>query len=123
MDPNDDARLIFAKRLREARLAVGLAQEALGGAVGISAEVARTRISRYENAVNECDLRTAKRLASELDMPLAALYAETREIAEAVTALTKLSIDEQRKEVARLQRKAGIKKPTSAGAGKRGKKK
>ncbi|MBO9828780.1 helix-turn-helix transcriptional regulator [Xanthomonas sp. A2111] len=122
MDPND-ARLIFANRLRDARQQAELTQEALGVAIGLAPDVARTRINRYEKGVNECDLRTAKRLASELDMPLAALYAETPEIAEAVTALTKLSIDEQRKEVARLQRKAGIKKPTSAGAGKRGKKK
>ncbi|ATS64258.1 MULTISPECIES: helix-turn-helix transcriptional regulator [Xanthomonas] len=119
MDPND-ARLIFANRLRHARQQAELTQEALGVAIGLAPEVARTRINRYEKGVNECDLRTAKRLASELDMPLAALYAETPEIADAITALTKLSVDEQRKESLRLQRKARPKKPASAGARKRG---
>src|SRR5689334_8831245 len=60
-----------ANRLRAARLAAGLTQEALGVATGIAAEVARTRINRYERGVNECDLRTAKKLADALGMPLA----------------------------------------------------
>jgi transcriptional regulator with XRE-family HTH domain len=109
LDPKD-ARLIFANRLRQARLAAGLTQEALGVAAGVAAEVARTRINRYEHGVNECDLRTAKRLAEALNMPLAALYAETDEIAEAITALAKLSLDEQREVVVELQRKAATKK-------------
>lgn len=105
LDPKD-ARLIFANRLRQARLAAGLTQEALGVAAGIAAEVARTRINRYEHGVNECDLRTAKRLAEALGMPLAAFFAETDEVADAIQALAKLSVEEQRKVVAELQLKA-----------------
>ncbi|KOR45018.1 DNA-binding protein [Xanthomonas oryzae] len=109
----DDARLIFANRLRQARLAAGLTQEALGVAAGVSAEVARTRINRYEHGVNECDLRTAKRLAEALNMPLAALFAETDELADAIRALAKLSVEEQRKVVAELQLKASHSDPPS----------
>ncbi|MBZ3092361.1 helix-turn-helix transcriptional regulator [Xanthomonas perforans] len=105
MDPKD-ARLIFANRLRQARLAAGLTQEALGVAAGIAAEVARARINRYEHGVNECDLRTAKRLAEALGIPLAAFFAETDEVADAIRALVKLSVEEQRKVVAELQLKA-----------------
>lgn len=80
----DDARLIFANRLRHARQKAELTQEALGVAAGLAPEVARTRINRYEKGVNECDLRTAKRLADALGMPLAAFFAETDELADAI---------------------------------------
>lgn len=102
----DDARLIFANRLRHARQKAELTQEALGVAAGLAPEVARTRINRYEKGVNECDLRTAKRLADALGMPLAAFFAETDELADAIQALAKLSVEEQRKVVAELQLKA-----------------
>ena len=102
----DDARLIFANRLRAARLAAGLTQEALGVATGIVAEVARTRINRYERGVNECDLRTAKKLAEVLGMPLAALYADTDEIAEVIVTFAKLPRAEQRIVVNELKARA-----------------
>ena len=102
----DDARLIFANRLRAARLAAGLTQEALGVATGIVAEVARTRINRYERGVNECDLRTAKKLAEVLGMPLAALYADTDEIAEVIVTFAKLTRAEQRTVVNELKARA-----------------
>lgn len=102
----DDARLIFANRLRAARLAANLTQEALGVATGIAVEVARTRINRYERGVNECDLRTAKKLADVLGMPLAALYADTDEIAEVIVAFAKLSRTEQRAVVTDLKARA-----------------
>lgn len=86
----EDARLIFAHRLREARLRAGLTQEALGVAAGVAPDVARTRINRYEKGVNECDLRTAKRLADALGLPLAALFAESDEMAAAIVALSQL---------------------------------
>ena len=102
----DDARLIFANRLRAARLASGLTQEALGVATGIVTDVARTRINRYERGVNECDLRTAKKLAEVLGMPLAALYADTDEIAEVIVAFAKLPRAEQRTVVNELKARA-----------------
>ncbi|OOG37533.1 helix-turn-helix transcriptional regulator [Rhodanobacter sp. C05] len=102
----DDARLIFANRLRAARLAAGLTQEALGVATGIVADVARTRINRYERGVNECDLRTAKKLAEVLGMPLAALYADTDEIAEVIVTFAKLPRAEQRTVVSELKARA-----------------
>jgi transcriptional regulator with XRE-family HTH domain len=102
----DDARFIFANRLREARLAAGLTQEALGMAAGVAVEVARTRINRYERGVNECDLRTARKLAAALGLPLAALYAETDEMAEAIKALAQLPLAEQRAVVLELKKRA-----------------
>ncbi|WP_267106136.1 helix-turn-helix transcriptional regulator [Xanthomonas sacchari] len=79
-----DARLRFATRLREARLRAKLTQEALGVAAGLSVDVARTRINRYENGTRECDLRTAERLADALGLPLSALVAIDEDMADLV---------------------------------------
>lgn len=102
----EDARFIFANRLRAARLEAGLTQEGLGVAAGISIDVARTRINRYERGVNECDLRTAKKLAEALRVPLAALYADSDEIAEVIVAFALLPLSEQRAVVQDLKNRA-----------------
>ena len=68
--------------------------------------MARTRINRYERGVNECDLRTAKKLAEVLGMPLAALYADTDEIAEVIVTFAKLTRAEQRTLVNELKARA-----------------
>ncbi|MDO0839069.1 helix-turn-helix transcriptional regulator [Xanthomonas campestris pv. campestris] len=86
-----DARLLFAKRLREARLAADLTQEALGVAAGLSVDVARVRINRYEKGGRECDLRTAQRLADALGLPLPALFTDEDDLAEMIIFYSKLS--------------------------------
>ncbi|WP_017167405.1 helix-turn-helix domain-containing protein [Xanthomonas phaseoli] len=86
-----DARLLFAKRLREARLAADLTQEALGVASGLSVDVARVRINRYEKGGRECDLRTAQRLADALGLPLPALFADEDDLVEMIIFYSKLS--------------------------------
>ncbi|WXF84247.1 helix-turn-helix transcriptional regulator [Xanthomonas translucens pv. undulosa] len=86
-----DARLLFAKRLREARLAANLTQEALGVAAGLSVDVARVRINRYEKGGRECDLRTAQRLADALGLPLPALFTDEDDLAEMIIFYSKLS--------------------------------
>ncbi len=91
-----DARAVFATRLKAARLAAGLTQEALGIRAGVSEDVARTRINRYERAVHDCDSATAKRLADALGVPLASLYAETEVMARAIRAFATLSVADQR---------------------------
>lgn len=92
----EDARLIFAHRLREARLRAGLTQEALGVAAGVAPDVARTRINRYEKGVNECDLRTAQRLSEALEMPLAAFFANDDDLQDLIILYSKLPTFEQR---------------------------
>ncbi|MCE4279624.1 helix-turn-helix transcriptional regulator [Xanthomonas hortorum pv. vitians] len=86
-----DARLLFAKRLREARLAANLTQEALGVAAGLSVDVARVRINRYEKGGRECDLRTAQRLADALGLPLPALFTDEDDLAEMIIFYSKIS--------------------------------
>ncbi len=56
-----------ANRLREARKAKGLTQEALGLAIGIEEATARTRISQYESGRHTPPLSTIERLGQALD--------------------------------------------------------
>lgn len=103
----DDARLIFARRLKEARLAAGMTQAGLGILAGIGEDVASTRVNRYERGVNEVDIATARAIAQTLGVPLAALYAETPLMAKAIAALAKLSSRELEKITDELVAKTG----------------
>jgi transcriptional regulator with XRE-family HTH domain len=94
-----DARSIFAQRLKQAREDAGLTQKELGTSVGLPQEAAAVRINRYEKAVHDADLATARRIAEALGVPLAFLYADTDVLAEAILTLGLLSKSEQRKAV------------------------
>lgn len=59
-------------------------------AAGVGPDVARTRINRYEKGVNECDLRTAQRLAAALEMPLAAFFANDDDLQDLIILYSKL---------------------------------
>lgn len=69
-----EAITIFAKRLREAREAVGISQKQLGIQAGIDQFVASARINQYERGKHLPDLLTAQRLAIELRVPVSFLY-------------------------------------------------
>lgn len=64
----------FAKRLREAREAIGISQKQLGILAGIDQFVASARINQYERGKHLPDLLTAQRLAAELRIPVSYLY-------------------------------------------------
>lgn len=102
-----DARAVFAARLKQARLVAGLTQEALGIQAGIPADVARTRVNRYERAVHDADQATAQKLAEALGVPLAALYADSEETARMIKAFAALGLAEKRRLVAELEALAG----------------
>lgn len=90
----DVTRSPFSARLKEARIAAGLTQQALGEKAGLSTDVARIRINRYERGVHDCDSRTALRIARALGVPLPSLYAESAEMAQAIVALCELSSED-----------------------------
>ncbi len=95
-DPSTNL-LHFARRLKEARLAAGLTQEKLGTKAGISIDVARTRVNRYERGTSQPDEATARQLATALTVPLASLYAETPAMAQVIEAMAQLPAKEQKK--------------------------
>lgn len=103
-------RDIFAKRLKEARLAAGLSQRELGRRIGLSEDVVSSRVTRYERGTSEPDFATANKLAKELGVPLAYLLAENEALADIILAATALTSSEQRKLAAELKVRASDKK-------------
>lgn len=71
--------------------------------MGATQQASFFRINRYEKAVHDADLATARRIAQSLGVPLAFLYADTDVLAEAILTLGLLSKSEQRKAVADLK--------------------
>lgn len=67
-------RTLFGRRLREARLRAGIAQDKLGVMIGIDELTSSARISRYENGTHEPPFATAEKLAAALNVPTAFLY-------------------------------------------------
>lgn len=82
---------IFGKRLREARLAAGLTQDALGVAIGLDEGPACIRISRYESGVHSPRLEVLWQLAEALEIPPAFLVTEDDRLAQAMVRLHHLT--------------------------------
>lgn len=74
------AKNLFAVRMKERRLELGLSQRELGIAAGIDEGVASTRINRYELGVHSPDPLSAARIAAALAIPLAALFCEDSQL-------------------------------------------
>lgn len=76
-----EGKATFAKRLREAREAVGISQKQLGILSGIDQFVASARINQYERGKHIPDLLTAQRLAATLSVPVSYLYEPSDDLA------------------------------------------
>lgn len=84
-------RTLFGRRLREARLRKGIAQDKLGVLIGIDELSSSARISRYENGTHEPPFAIAERLAAALGVPTAFLYSSDDTIADLVCGFAALS--------------------------------
>lgn len=73
---------VFAKRLKQARLRIGISQEKLGVLAGIDEFSASARINQYERGKHVPDLHTLERLAEVLKTPAPYFYASDDELAE-----------------------------------------
>lgn len=106
--PHPSPRSLFAARLKQARELRGIAsQRALGVLMGLDKKLASSRVNRYETEVSGIDLDGLSRLAKVLDVPMAYLVAEDASVAEAILALSQLSVEDRRAAVAVLLRTAG----------------
>lgn len=94
---------MFTKRLKEARLALGISQRELGRRIGLLEDVVSSRVTRYERGTSEPDFATASKLAKELGVPLAYLLADSDVLAEIILAAASLSPSAQRKLAAELK--------------------
>ena len=87
-----EGKATFAKRLREAREAVGISQKQLGILAGIDEFVASARINQYERGKHMPDLLTAQRLAEKLRVPVSYLYEPNDDLAALLRAVGRLSV-------------------------------
>lgn len=102
---SSNLRSMFTKRLKEARLALGISQRELGRRIGLSEEVVSSRVTRYELGTSEPDFATASKLAKELGVPLAYLLADNDALADIILAAARMSAVEQRKLASELKAK------------------
>jgi len=84
-------------RLKEARLAKGLSQKALGIAVGMDEFSASPRMNHYERGRHAPDFSTLCQMARLLEVPTAYFYAEDDWLAEAIKILANLSESKRNK--------------------------
>lgn len=78
---------VIAARLAEARKAMGLSQRGLGTKMGLSKAQGSARVNRYEHGVTFVTMKTLDSLSEALDVPRAALLADTAAIARAIRLL------------------------------------
>lgn len=96
---------IFPKRLREARLRLGISQKELGIRVGMDPGSASGRMNHYEKGRHVPDLEMMKRIAKELGVPVVYLLSEKDSMAELVCILDKMSEEERQTLIAELSRR------------------
>jgi len=101
--PQHDAAVVFGKRLREARELAGLPQDKLGVLIGLDESTSSARISRYETGVHEPPVKTAKRLAVALKVPLAFLYCDDEVLAKILLLAHKMPKEARRALLASMQ--------------------
>jgi transcriptional regulator with XRE-family HTH domain len=95
MPQRTDVRLLFQRRLKQARLVQELSQRDLGIKAGLDPFVASTRVNRYEKGIHEPDMATVARLAAALKVPPAYLFAEDERLARMILAFEQLSSTEK----------------------------
>lgn len=97
MPRKSDIRLVFCRRLKEARERCQLSQKQLGLKAGLDQFVASTRINRYERGIHEPDLAMVASLAEALKVPVAYLFAEDERLANMILAFDRLTVSEKDK--------------------------
>ena len=75
---------LFGRRLREARLQVGIPQDKLGVMIGLDESCSSARMSRYENGVHEPPFKTIEKIASALQVPIAYFFCEDDRLARII---------------------------------------
>ena len=76
------AKSVFGRRLREARLRSGIAQDRLGVMIGLDEGCSSARMSRYENGVHEPPFPIIESIAGILKVPVAYFFCDDDRLAE-----------------------------------------
>lgn len=72
---------LFGRRLREARIRAGIAQDRLGVMIGMDEGSSSARMSRYETGTHEPPFSLAEKLANVLKVPAAYFYCDDDQLA------------------------------------------
>jgi len=83
-------------RIKAARQKANISQKELGIRIGMDINSASSRMNHYEKGRHTPDIQTLKRMADELNVPLAYLFCESDVMAELNYIIHKLSIEEQK---------------------------
>jgi len=89
--PTSPSKQLFGRRLREARLRAGIAQDKLGVMIGLDEASSSARMSRYENGIHEPPFLWVERLAEALGVPTAYFYCNDDQLAEIIQSYARLS--------------------------------
>ncbi len=82
---------VLGKRLKEARQASGLSQEALGIKAGLDEMSASTRMNRYELGGRVPDFVLVQKIAKVLNVPAAYFYAVSDEEAHVLQTIHRMN--------------------------------
>ena len=93
----------FPKRLKEARLRIGISQKELGIRAGINEFGASTRMNQYEKGVHAPSYLTAERIAKQLGVPSCYLYCAEDEVATLLLRYSKLNAVERKRLLKHLE--------------------
>lgn len=83
-------------RIKAARKKANISQKELGIRIGMDINSASSRMNHYEKGRHTPDIQTLKRIADELNVPLAYLFCESEVMAELNCIIHQLSSDEQK---------------------------
>ncbi|WP_197040343.1 helix-turn-helix domain-containing protein [Alteromonas macleodii] len=92
-------------RLKSARVSQGISQRELGIRIGLDESSASSRMNHYEKGRHVPDIQTLKKIADELEVPLAYFFCESELLAELSCLIEKLSDEEKSNLINSLKKK------------------
>ncbi|WP_430457913.1 helix-turn-helix domain-containing protein [Rheinheimera sp.] len=85
----------FPQRLKAARKKKAISQTELGRRMGLESTSASARMNQYESGRHQPDFNMAKKIAEQLDVPVAYLYCDSDDMADLILKFSKLSQDQR----------------------------
>jgi len=92
-------------RLKNARVSQGISQKELGIRIGLDESSASSRMNHYEKGRHVPDIQTLRKIADELEVPLAYFFCESELSAELSCLIEKLSDEEKSNLISFLKKK------------------
>ncbi|WP_347988506.1 helix-turn-helix transcriptional regulator [Methylomonas sp. AM2-LC] len=110
MTKNTKPNKIFGRRLREARLRMGIAQDKLGVAVGLDESCSSARMSRYETGIHEPPIAIVEKIADILCVPIPYFFCTDDRLASIIIDYQRLSEDQKTQLISWIQASAIVEK-------------